>query len=173
MRIISFMLVLVLGLGGGSVAGAAEQSTEEALLAKVASLGEAEQKALLLLINTLGGESAAGVASSVEAALDVFSKAMESGEIDAIMASYSKDFYHPELGGFEELEAYLSNAIDMGYLEDVEVDLEEVELEKEGEELVHVYPITLESPFGALVLELSYALDGGAWKIVSSEASGL
>ncbi len=169
MRITLILALMILALT--SVTPAIAETTQDALIARIQTLTPAQQEALLLLIAPTTTTSNAEEA--IQKTLGSFAEAMESGEIESIMAVHSKQFDHPELGGFDELEAYLSNAIDMGYLEDVEVTTDEAELEFDGKDTVTVYPITMESPFGAVILELTLCNEKGTWKISSSEASGL
>ena len=170
MRITLILALMTLALTS-ITAPATASPTQDALIARIQTLTPAQQEALLLLIAPTTTNSHAEEA--VQKALGSFAEAMESGEIESIMAVHSNEFDHPELGGFDELEAYLSNAIDMGYLEDVEVTTDEAELEFDGKDTVTVYPITMESPFGAVILELTLSNEKGTWKISSSEASGL
>ena len=73
----------------------------------------------------------------------------------------------------EALRDYLENAIDMGYLEDATVILDDVTLDFTGNTKVDASPIVLSSPFGEVTLELHLSNEAGTWKIIGAEASGL
>ncbi len=64
----------------------------------------------------------------------------------------------------------------MGYIEmyadDTEVSTEDVEFEEDGENLI-IYPVDVEGPWGSATLEFVAKLEGGAWKIVGVDASGI
>lgn len=157
---------------------ASAASIEEVLLERVSKMDEAQQQALLTLLSGGGAapEAAATEDASPEAAirtqLEAIAKAMKDGDAEALIAAHSDDFDHPQVGGKEELAGYINQGVDMGYLEDVEMDLSEVEFEKDGEEIV-AYPIDLSSSMGSVTIEWVFRNEGGVWRIIGGDASGI
>ena len=158
---------------------------------KIAKLTAEQQAALLLLLNTTTGGDAAAAAPAAAAAAPAAAAdpkaalmdglknvlaAAKKEDLDSVMSMISEDFEHPQLGDKAGLKEFLQGAIDMGYIEmyadDTEVSTEDVEFEQDGEELI-IYPIDVEGPWGSATLEFTAKQEGGAWKIVSVDASGV
>ncbi len=98
--------------------------------------------------------------------------ALKAQDIDAIMATFSEDFEHFDWGDKAGATDFMSEAIEMGYLEDIEVDLSEAEYELD-EDLVAVYPIEIIGNFGEITLELLFAKGANGYQIVGMDAAGL
>jgi len=158
---------------------------------KISKLSAEQQAALLLLLNsTTGGDAAAAAPAAAAAApaaaadpktalMDGIKNVLEAAkkeDLNAVMALVSEDFEHPQLGDKAGLQELLQSAIDMGYIEmyadDTEVSTEDVEFEQDGEEMI-IYPIDVEGPWGSATLEFTAKQEGGAWKIVGVDASGV
>ena len=155
---------------------AAQAGVQEDLQAAVSKLSADQQAALLLLLNSVGGEAAPAAGGSPEdqakAAVQAFAAKGAEGDIDGMLALFSDDFEHYEYGDKEGLKEFLSEAADMGYLEEMEVILDDAEFEVDGDTLT-VYPVELEGLFGSLTFEYIFKNEGGTWKIVEFDASGL
>jgi len=156
---------------------------------KISKLNAEQQAALLLLLNTTtGGDAAAAPAAAAAAPAAADPKtalldgvknvlaAAKKEDLDSVMAMISEDFEHPQLGDKAALKEFLQGAIDMGYIEmyadDTEVSTEDAEFEQDGEEMI-IYPIDVEGPWGSATLELTAKQEGGVWKIVSADVSGV
>lgn len=168
------MILGVVVVGVAIVAGAG--SLTEVLQARVAELTPAQQEALLALLSGgSDGEATAEAATpedAIRSQLEKLGKGMAEGDIEAIMAVHSDDFEHYDVGGKEEMREYLEQAIDMGYLEEAKVVLDDAEFEVDGDEII-VYPVDLESPLGSVTLEYVFKNEGGTWRIVTGDASGV
>ncbi len=70
------------------------------------------------------------------------------------------------------MKDFIGQAIDMGYLEDLEVYMDDAEAEVDGEEVI-VYPIEIMGAFGSVTFELVFQEKDGAMKIVGLDASGI
>ena len=157
---------------------------------KIAKLTAEQQAALLLLLNTTTGaapaEAAAAAPADPAAAPDPKTALMDgiknilvaakAENLDAVMAFISDSFEHPQLGDKAGLKEFLQGAVDMGYIEmyadDTTVSTEDVEFEQDGEEMI-IYPVDVEGPWGSATLEFVAKMEGGMWKIVGVDASGI
>ena len=93
-------------------------------------------------------------------------------DIEKAMALVADDFKHWEYGNKAGLKAFLDNTNEMGYLDDLEANYENMKLDIEGEE-VTLYPVDLSGYFGKVTLELVLKKKDGAWKITELDASGI
>ena len=92
----------------------------------------------------------------------------EEGDIDKFLATHSDDFDNPEMGDKEALAEFVGGAMEQGFLDDLEVIIEEAETVIDGETAT-VAPVDLEGSFGGMSLELTLKKEGDAWLIISSE----
>ncbi|MFP4502136.1 MAG: hypothetical protein ACLFTT_14130 [Candidatus Hydrogenedentota bacterium] len=114
-------------------------------------------------------------ASPADQAIDVsksWGAALAEQDLDTIMSYFAEDFEHYEYGDKLGIRDFIGQAIDMGYLEDLEVYTDDAEAEVDGEEVI-VYPIELMGAFGAVTFELVFAEKDGEMKIVGMDASGI
>ncbi len=109
---------------------------------------------------------------AVQKQLEAFKAGMLAEDIDAIMAPFSESFSHYEWGDKAGARDFLSQAIDMGYLEGLEVNIENAEKKIEGD-TASVYPIEISGPFGSVTLELIFTKEAGGWMITGLDASGI
>ena len=120
--------------------------------------------------NSMGGKSPE---EAINDALDTYQTGLVEQNVDTIMLAFAENFEHYEWGDKAGAREFMSQAADMGYLEDIELIRDEMELEIEGDSAV-AYPIDLEGSFGALTLELTFGKqDDGAWLITGLDAAGL
>ncbi|MBI1319070.1 MAG: hypothetical protein GC168_08995 [Candidatus Hydrogenedens sp.] len=153
-------------------------SLTDALLERVSQMTAEQQSALLMLLSASEGaatETAAADASpeeAIRAQLAVIAKAMKDGDAEALIGVHSDDFEHPQVGGKEALAGYIHQGVDMGYLEDVDMDISDIEFEKDGEDII-AYPIDLSSALGSVTIEWVFRNEDGVWRIVGGDASGL
>ena len=100
-----------------------------------------------------------------------FSEALMSKDLDGVMATVSEDFYHPEVGDKEALKDMVGQAIDAGYFDDGEMDMEGSETVVEGDTAT-VYPIVLSSGAGSVTIGLSLKKGEDGWMIVELDVEG-
>ena len=98
--------------------------------------------------------------------------ALAEQDLDKVMAVFSDDFEHYEYGDKQGIADFIGQAMDMGYLEDLEVDMDDAEAEVDGNEII-IYPIDLLGAFGSVTFELVFKDVDGAMKIVGLDASGI
>jgi hypothetical protein len=120
-------------------------------------------------------EEAAPAASPEEAALaaaKAWGEALASQDMDKIMAVFADDFEHYEYGDKQGISDFISQAVDMGYLEDLEIFMDDAEVEIDGEEVI-VYPVELMGAFGSVTFELVFEDRDGKMLITTMDASGI
>ncbi len=93
-------------------------------------------------------------------------------DLDAAMAAVADDFEHYQYRTKEELRNFLDDAIFVGYLDDVEIKMDDAEVEIDGDKGV-VYPVDILGSFGSVTLELIGELRDGKLMLVSMDAFGL
>jgi hypothetical protein len=104
--------------------------------------------------------------------IDTFNSGLKAQDIELIMAPFSENFEHYEYGDKEGIQDFLQQAIDMGYLEGIEMSLEDAEYTQDGGKL-SVYPIDLAGAFGSVTMELTFTEEAGGWFITTMDASGM
>ncbi len=106
--------------------------------------------------------------------IDGYVTATQNQDVDGIMAVFSEDFEHYEWGDKAGAEEFMSEANDMGYLEDIEVFLEDMEIDVDGDGgTATAYPIEMTGAFGSITLELTFTNEDGTWLVTGLDASGL
>jgi hypothetical protein len=158
----------------------AQDDITKKLQDRIAGLSTEQQAALLLLLNQLDGS---GGAASEEAkspkdlameGIQGYIDGAMKGDVDAMMSWVSDGFEHYEYGDQAGLRDFLQEASDMGYLEDLEVSMEDTEVEVEDDGAVILYPVDIEGMFGAATFE--YVLqkqDDGKYRIIGMDVSGI
>ena len=101
--------------------------------------------------------------------INAWAATLPEQDMEKAMTYYSEDFEHYEYGDKEGLEDFLEDAAAMGYLDDAETNLDEVEIEIE-ENTATVYPIELTAAFGSGTIELTLTKEAsGKWMITGME----
>ncbi len=118
----------------------------------------------------MSGPSAEEMIQSTVAKLKA---ALEEQDIDMLMATFSEDFEHPEVGGKEDARYMLEMGLESGYAEGGEVSTEDMEIEFLDDGGASVYPIDLSSYAGSVAVELIMQKDEDAWLIRTIEVDGL
>lgn len=90
-------------------------------------------------------------------------------DLDKIMEVYSENYVSAEGSDKEATREFMESIIDEGYLDDIEVDLENAETTIEGDK-ADVYPIEVTGAAGeTITLGFTLQKEDGDWLIVSSE----
>ncbi len=128
------------------------------------------------------GAGMAGAAAAAAPAIDPaeallanikeFTEKLAEGDIDSVIKTFSDDFSHYEFGDKEGVRNFLKDAADMGYLDDLEVDLDDTEIEIVDDEGT-AYPIDISGAFGSATLELEGKLKDGVWVLTGLDISGI
>ena len=94
--------------------------------------------------------------------------AVVAQDIDKLLTYYSDDFSHYEFGDKAGLKEFLEGAKDMGYLDGLEVSMEEAETTIEGDTAT-IYPVIIEGSFGSTEIEFTSKKEGDTWKVVGMD----
>ncbi|NIA14268.1 MAG: hypothetical protein GWP08_09310 [Nitrospiraceae bacterium] len=89
-------------------------------------------------------------------------------DVDAMLKFYSDDFQNYEFGGKDGLGEFLTDAKDMGYLEDCEIDTEGAKIEIDGD-TAEVYPVEMTAAFGSATLEFALKKEASGWMITAMD----
>jgi len=103
---------------------------------------------------------------------NAFFEALLAKNVDGLMATISEDFYHPEVGDKEALEDMVGQAIDAGYFDDGEMDIESAENVVEGDTAT-VYPVVLSSGAGSVTIGLTLKKAEGEWLVIELDVEGV
>ena len=172
-RIVAPMLALILVLGG-AVYAAADSHEGDELGKAIAQLSAEQKAALLVLVNGIVAAKAPAV-SPKEGALNTvkaYVKAAEEGDIEGLINCFSDSFDHYELGDKNGLKKFLEGVEAEGMLEDISGNTDDAEAEVDGD-TVTVYPVELEGLFGTVTYEFELKEEGGEWKIVAFDMTGV
>ena len=103
----------------------------------------------------------------IEGMLDKWKAAGEAQDLDAQMALISEDF-EGEQGGKDDLKEFLLEAKDMGYLDDMEVIVDDVELKIDGTTAT-AYPLIIETGMGSATIGLELKKEAGGWMVTGMD----
>ena len=104
----------------------------------------------------------------IKQTLDGYAAGLVSQDVDKMMAAYSDDFEGESGAGKEDMRQFLSGAVDQGYLDDVEANVEECEIKIEGDKAT-VGPVEYSSAMGSMTFEYTMKKEAdGCWRIVES-----
>jgi ketosteroid isomerase-like protein len=95
--------------------------------------------------------------------------ALIAHDMDKLMETYSENYTSTQEGDKESVREYIADAIDKGYLDNVEVNLEDSQITIEGNKAT-VAPVELTSDAGTYVFEyITLQKENGTWLIVTSK----
>ena len=89
-------------------------------------------------------------------------------DLDKLLTYYSDDFSHYEFGDKAGLKEFLEGAKDMGYLDDIEVSMEQATTTIEGDTAT-IYPVIIEGTFGSTEIEFTSKKEGDTWKVIGMD----
>jgi ketosteroid isomerase-like protein len=91
-------------------------------------------------------------------------------DVDKLMETYSEKYLNTEGGDKNSVREYVAGVIEEGYLDNLQVNLEDAQITIEGNKAT-VAPVELTSDTGTYVLEYNkLQKEKGTWLIVSSKA---
>jgi len=109
---------------------------------------------------------------AVTAQVNKFAEAMKAKNLDGVMAVFSEKFEHYEWGDKAGAREFLQQAIDVGYLDGLEIDLSKMQIKLEGSTAT-VYPIDIKGNFGSTTVELVFTNENGNWLVTGLDASDI
>ena len=93
--------------------------------------------------------------------------AMKAEDIDKTMAAYSEDFTGQNGATKSEVRQFFMDAIDQGYMEELETDSEAMEIAVDGDTAT-AGPVTYSVSAGSGTVDYELRKENGEWKIVDA-----
>lgn len=157
------------------------ESPGEKLQALISEMSPSQQASLLLLLTEMKGAGKAATSEKaatspeegIKKLMDGLKAALEGEDIDALLALFSEDFSHPQVGGKEEARFMLNMGLESGYAEGGEVYLDDAEIEKLDDGTYSVYPIDLTAYAGSVSVELIVIEEGDGFAIYTLDVEGI
>ncbi len=110
------------------------------------------------------GGAAGGDEGAIRGIIDTVLSALKEQDIEAMTAPYADDFTSDQGGGKAEMVEFLQGAKDQGFLEDIAINTDDLEIEIDGDKAA-AEPIELEGAFGVLTLSFELEKRDGAWVV--------
>ncbi len=164
------ILVLTLVLGA-SLFATADNHGDDELTQAIAQLNAEQKAALLVLVKGIVDTKASPKDEAMKT-VTAYVKAAEEGDTEKLLACFSEDFEHYDLGNKAGLRAFIEGVEAEGMLEDISGNVDDAEAEVDGD-TVTVYPVELEGIFGTVTYEFELKAEGGEWKIVGFDMTGV
>lgn len=103
--------------------------------------------------------------------LETFRAAALEQDIDGVLSVVSDDFYHPEIGGKEQMRLLLDMAIAQGYLDDGDISWADMEVQvSEDGRTATAGPIDASGPPGEIAIIIEGVKgDDGLWYVTSGD----
>jgi ketosteroid isomerase-like protein len=89
-------------------------------------------------------------------------------DLDKVMALYSEAFKHFEYGDKAGMKSFIKDAIDMGYMENAEVNTANMKITIEKDK-ANAYPIELKAAFGSATIKMALTKEAAGWKITGMD----
>jgi ketosteroid isomerase-like protein len=106
----------------------------------------------------------------INATMAKWKAALIAHDVDKLMETYSENYLNTEGGDKNSVREYVAEVIQQGYLDNLDVNLEDAQITIEGNTAT-VAPVELNSDAGTYVLEYNkLKKENGAWLIVGSKA---
>jgi hypothetical protein len=103
----------------------------------------------------------------ITALLGKYKATGEAQDIEGSIALFS-DKFEGEQGDKDDMKEFMLEAKEMGYLDDMEVILEDAEITIDGDTAT-VYPLEVETAMGAATLGLTLTKEPSGWMITGME----
>ena len=104
----------------------------------------------------------------IKGVLATWTAGIKAKDVDKVMSVHSEQFESSEATGKKEQREVLTGYVEMGYLDDAEVNLDGAEIKIEGDK-ASVTGVGLETAMGAVELEFELQKEKGAWLITGFE----
>lgn len=153
------------------LAGTTEETPCDAAAEALAATAEAPAAASAAPAAAPAAEAAKPEDAILAKATEFMGK-VAAKDLDGAMAAVSDKFEHYEYGSKDELKSFLEEAKGSGYLDDLKVIMDDVEVKIEGDKAV-VYPVDVEGLFGSFTLELTCTKEGDTWMLTTMDIFGI
>ena len=94
--------------------------------------------------------------------------AMVAKDLDRLMATFSDNYVSSRGSGKDSMRERMAGAIERGFLDNVEIKIEDAQITLEGDEATFG-PVEITSDRGTLAIEYTLKKENGTWLIVSSK----
>jgi hypothetical protein len=101
-----------------------------------------------------------------------FTDALLAKNIDALMATVSENFHHPEVGDKAAAKDILKQGMDSGFVDNGKIDLANMAITIKGD-TAEAYPIVASAPAGSVTVGLTLKKENGAWLITAINVEGI
>jgi hypothetical protein len=130
--------------------------------------------AMMILVAAVAGCASGAKGPSDEELItntvNTFVTGMKTKDVDLLLSAVSENFSTSDAPDKASLGDFLKNAIDAGYLEEVEIGMEEATREfTDAKDSVYVYPLEIESLAGVATMGLTLAKEEGNWLIAGMD----
>lgn len=110
----------------------------------------------------------------VQTTLNNVKAALEKKDIDALMATFSEDFEHPQVGDKTAARGLLEQGLNSGYADNGEVRIDQIQLSfSDDKKTVKAYPMDLTSSAGSVAVELVMAKEDKGWFVTTVNVDGI
>lgn len=127
---------------------------------------------LLVFAAVLCGCQSLGVGPSDEQIVNTtmaeWKAAMVAKDLDKLMATYSENYVSSRGGGKDSIREFMARVFDEGFMDSVEVKIEDVQITIEGDKATFG-PVEFVSDRGTFTLEYKLQKGDGTWLIVGSK----
>lgn len=89
-------------------------------------------------------------------------------DLDKVMVLYSEAFKHFEYGDKAGMKSFIKDAIDMGYMENAEVNTANMKVTIDKDK-ANAYPIELKAAFGSATIKMDLKKEAAGWKIIGMD----
>ncbi|MBI2423350.1 MAG: penicillin acylase family protein [Candidatus Hydrogenedentes bacterium] len=117
-----------------------------------------------------GEEKVASDPDLLQSVLTSMKTALEGKDVDGVVKLYADDFKSDQGGDKEATRTFLIDAKDQGYLEDLDVNIEDAEIEITGTDAV-IENVELEGLFGVISMDMELEKRNDQWLIVYQSSS--
>lgn len=120
----------------------------------------------LMAVSLLGCQ--ASQEQNIRAVLVNLQDAYVQQDLDAIMAVYSEDYKGQQGERKGQVREYLEGVKYQGYLDSTRVDIEDIEIEIEGD-LATVGPVRYRGNWGQMDIKNTFKKEGSTWRVITGE----
>jgi len=118
----------------------------------------------MVVVGCATGAGGPSPEEQVQQALAGWTAAAEAKDLDKLMTLVSEDFTSSEWADKETYRYFVQDAVEMGYLDNADVNTENTKITVEDGKAV-AYPVDMTADFGSASLELTWTEQGGKWLI--------
>lgn len=125
---------------------------------------------VLAVVLLCGCQPAGGLSDEklINCTMANFKAALMAQDLDNLMAVYSEDYESTRGHGKEDIREFMERGIDEGFLDDIEVDIEDAKTTIEGDK-AQFSPVIMTGRRGPRTTEFTLQKEEDTWRIVGSK----